>query len=99
MGTLLCHATTVQHHDRRILEQCACNGDPLPLAAREPRPILAEPRLSTLWQAPYEELLTVSSTGRCSHLLIRSAQTAHADVLRDRVVKERHVLEDLLPKR
>ena len=52
----------VQDEDGRVFEDCPSNGDPLPLAARDPDPLLPDPGGIALGQGA-DELLRIGELG------------------------------------
>ena len=83
----------VQNADGRILRQRPGDLDPLPLSAGEVAPVLGE---SVLIAARTQDdiLVDLGVPGCHDHLKILDGGIPHLDIVRDRVLKQRHVLVD-----
>src|SRR5260221_3226374 len=72
----------VEDEDRRILEKGARDGDPLPLAARQPGAAITNGCLVALRQA-HDEIMRLSCPCRRHDLRERSIRSTVADILGD----------------
>ena len=82
----------VQDEDRRIAKDGARDCDALALAARQPRAQFARRGVVAARQA-HDQVMDLSGSGGSLDLGIRRVELPHADVVADRRIEEKRVLE------
>ena len=83
----------VEQQDRRIAQDGPCDGQALPLAAREQTPHLAYPRVITVGEMG-DEVVDLRQLGCCLDLRVGRTQATQPDVLANCRIEEEHILKD-----
>src|SRR5690242_7076174 len=83
----------VQQPDRRILEDGARDGDTLTLASTEPRAVLADQCVVTVWQC-FNERVKLRLARRRLDLLVAGGAFSEQEVVTDGPVEEVRILRD-----
>src|SRR5215467_575529 len=84
----------VEQDDRRVLEQGACNGDALALAAGELQAVLADWGVVPAGERR-DEVVRISGLGGDDDLGLARAQTPERDILAHRAAKQENILPDI----
>src|SRR5215468_8124270 len=83
----------VEQKNRRVLQNSACDSEPLLLAAGKKAAFVPNHRVVTLWLS-HDELVRVSCLGGFVNLFLCRVQPSELDVVKDRVVKQKRLLSD-----
>ena len=83
----------VEDQDRRVLQQRPGDRQPLPLAAREHAPALADDRVQPV-AVPLDEFERLGALQAASDLLVGGVWIADAQILGDRAVEQQRLLKD-----
>ena len=83
----------VEQEDRRVLEQCARDREPLLLAAGEEAAFVADDRLVAL-RLGHDEVVRVGGLGGGVDFFRGGIEPAELDVFEDGVVKQKRLLRD-----
>src|SRR4051794_23780762 len=87
-----CAGRLVQDQDRRILQQCTCDRQPLALAAGQHAAALAGIGLEAA--AALDEFERLRALRRLAHLGLCGVRLADAQILSDRTVEQQRLLKD-----
>src|SRR5262245_14219531 len=83
----------VQDSNSRVCQNGPCNGQPLSLPATQPHAAFADDRVVALSKRRYE-IMSVGHASRVLDLFIGRISHRVTNVLRDRPIKQKHVLLD-----
>src|SRR5262249_55409977 len=83
----------VEQENRRVLQNSACDGEALLLAAGKKAAFVAYHSVVPVWLS-HNELVRVSCLRGSVNLFLSRLQLSELDVVQDRVVKQKRLLSD-----